>query len=134
MSGNISAQSEAKHTAGKLTVKSRQAMLEESHVWGPLYVGGDFMNELKDNTGTSVAECWVRKHDKSKANAARLAHCWNNFDAVVEALEAALPWVAAAMVYQTMPHLEAVENHKVDLAKVKAALRIARPSTEGGAK
>ena len=106
--------SEAKHTAGPVRV------VDGTMIW-PSLDGADG-EPLNDDD--AVAECYGTE---AEANAARLCHVWNNFDAVVEALVDAGGWIdsldASVMCNTNRGFLVS--------QKIKSALRLARPAAEG---
>lgn len=136
MSDNISAQSEAKHTAGKLAYRHKDydsfADLARSQEEDKPKTRIEFIPIYIDKSTSSGSEICRIVHDPAdgfdliedrsehEANAARLVHCWNNFDAVVEALADALS--------ASDPFSE------VDLRPARAALANALAIAKDGAK
>lgn len=101
--------SEAKHTAGPVRV------VDGTMIW-PSLDGADG-EPLNDDD--AVAECYGTE---AEANAARLCHVWNNFDAVVDSLEEFLNYSGGA-------ECACMDDYVVERAR--AALALARPAAEG---
>lgn len=66
---------QAKHTPGRLTVTKQDAF-------------GDWVLQFGPEASHAVIASTSPNSGDTKANADRLAHCWNNHDALLEALQA----------------------------------------------
>lgn len=97
---------QAKHTPGRLSVEidPRDRTMQS--------------RLLRGQDGSHVAYCdrpIVDAAPLNQANAARLAHCWNNHDALLEALQAALPQIER--FHFTDPNGETAVNPVLPMAR-----------------